>query len=248
MKYRIVGMLLSSVVMAACGGGSDKADGPAPLSQVQAERLSQAGYSNYLSKGATFEANSAFIGPGVTQSLTLSGEINWESHAGRAIVTGDGPEAGMTEVYWEKTLIFERRPAMDAIVAGLGGPRTPWIVRQPDPLTRQLDRLVGLIVGLASEQPDNALLVQQKEGSEFMRSDTLRKRAVDVLRYGNRNIYWLDAADGSMLRFEGNSSGGNAPVVIDIVERKAVDPEPPPAADVVPVDRVAEAYSVFTGG
>jgi len=163
-------------------------------------------------------------------------------------VRGDGREAGITEVYWEETFILERRPAMDAIVSGLGGPSAPWIARRPDPATRQLDRLIGLIVGLASEQPDNALLVQQKEGSEFMRNDTLRDTSVEVLRYGNRNIYWLDAANGSMLRFEGNSAAGNAPVVIDILERKAVDAPRPVESDVVPVDQVAEAYAAITGG
>lgn len=248
MKFQLLRVVVVGSLLVSCGGSDDKSGEPAPLTQVQAERLSQAGYTNYLAKGAEFEANSAFLGPGGNQSLTLTGLIDWEHHAGRAVVRGDGREAGITEVYWEETFILERRPAMDAIVSGLGGPSAPWIARPPDPSTQQLDRLIGLIVGLASEQPDNALLVQQKEGSEFMRNDTLRDTAVEVLRYGNRNIYWLDAADGSMLRFEGNSAAGNAPVVIDILERKAVDAPRPAAPDVVPVDRVAEAYAAIAGG
>jgi len=246
-KLRLVGVVALCALLVSCGG-DDKSGEPAPLTQTQVERLSQAGYTNYLAKGAEFEANSAFLGPGGNQSLTLSGLIDWEKHAGRAVVRGDGRAAGITEVYWEETFILERRPAMDAIVSGLGGPSAPWIARRPDPATRQLDRLIGLIVGLASEQPDNALLVQQKEGSEFMRNDTLRDTSVEVLRYGNRNIYWLDAANGSMLRFEGNSAAGNAPVVIDILERKAVDAPRPVESDVVPVDQVAEAYAAITGG
>ena len=203
---------------------------------------------NYLAKGAEFEANSAFLGPGGSQSLTMVGQIDWERHAGRAVVRGDGREAGISEVYWEETFILERRPAMDAIISGLGGPTTPWIARPPNPTNNQLDRLVGLLVGLASEQPDNALLVQQKEGSEFMRNDTLRDTAVEVLRYGNRNIYWLDVADGSMVRFEGNSAGGNAPVVIDVLARKAVTLTRPAETDIVPVERIAEAYAAVAGG
>jgi len=247
-KLRALVVVVACTLLSACGGGAKMTAEPAPLTQTQAERLSQAGYTNYLAKGAEFEANSAFLGPGGNQSLTLSGQIDWERHTGRAFVRGDGREAGITEVYWEETFILERRPAMDAIVSGLGGPSAPWIARRPDPATRQLDRLIGLIVGLASEQPDNALLVQQKEGSEFMRNDTLRDTSVEVLRYGNRNIYWLDAANGSMLRFEGNSAAGNAPVVIDILERKAVDAPRPVESDVVPVDQVAEAYAAITGG
>lgn len=248
MNFRVLVAVAACTLLFACGGDDRKTVEAAPLTQTQAERLSQAGYTNYLAKGAEFEAISAFLGPDGNQSLTLSGLIDWESHRGRAFVRGVGSEAGITEVYWEETFILERRPAMDAIVSGLGGPDTPWIAHQPNPSVRQLDRLVGLIVGLAAEQPDNALLVQQKKGSEFMRTDTLRDRAVEVLRYGNRNIYWLDATDGSMMRFEGNSPGGNAPVVIDILERKVVDPVRPPESDVVPVDQVAEAYAAITGG
>lgn len=248
MRVRIACVAVAvGACLASCGGG-DEPTGPQPLTRQQAERLSQAGYTNYLAKGAEFEANSAFLGPGGSQSLTMVGQIEWERHAGRAVVRGEGREAGISEVYWEETFILERRPAMDAIVSGLGGPATPWIARQPDPTNNQLDRLVGLLVGLASEQPDNALLVQQKEGSEFMRNDTLRDTAVEVLRYGNRNIYWLDVADGSMVRFEGNSAGGNAPVVIDVLARKAVTLTRPAETDIVPVERIAEAYAAVTGG
>lgn len=248
MRVRIACVAVTVAAFVAACGGSDEATGPQPLTRQQAERLSQAGYTNYLAKGAEFEANSAFLGPGGSQSLTMVGQIDWERHAGRAVVRGEGREAGISEVYWEETFILERRPAMDAIISGLGGPMTPWIARPPDPSKIQLDRLVGLLVGLASEQPDNALLVQQKEGSEFMRNDTLRDTAVEVLRYGNRNIYWLDSADGSMVRFEGNSAGGNAPVVIDVLARKAVTLTRPTEADIVPVERIAEAYAAVTGG
>lgn len=247
MRVRIACVAVAVAAFVAACGGSDEATGPQPLTRQQAERLSQAGYTNYLAKGAEFEANSAFLGPGGSQSLTMVGQIDWERHAGRAVVRGEGREAGISEVYWEETFILERRPAMDAIISGLGGPTTPWIARRPDPTNNQLDRLVGLLVGLASEQPDNALLVQQKEGSEFMRNDTLRDTAVEVLRYGNRNIYWLDSADGSMVRFEGNSAGGNAPVVIDVLARKAVTLTRPAEADIVPVERIAEAYAAVTG-
>lgn len=240
--FVIVGLLL-----AACGG-DDGSNEPQPLTQQQAERLAQSGYTNYLAKGAQFEANSAFLGPGDGESLTMVGTVDWERHVGRAVVRGEGREAGIVEIYWEERFILERRPALDQIVAARGGPSAPWIARAPEPASRQLDRLIGLVVGLASEQPDNAILVQQKEGSQFIRTDTLRNTPVEVLRYGNRNIYWLDSADGSMLRFEGNSAGNNAPVVIDIVERKAVDISPPVATDVVPVSQVAEVYAALLGG
>jgi hypothetical protein len=50
-----------------------------------------------------------------------------------------------------------------------------------------------------------------------------------------------------MLRFEGNSVGGNAPVVIDVLSRKDVDPARPKADDVVPAEQISEIYSGLMG-
>ena len=81
-----------------------------------------------------------------------------------------------------------------------------------------------------------------------MRTDTLRDRDVEVLRYGMRNIYWLAVDDGSMLRFEGNSASGSAPTVIDFLRLGAVDVPRPAEADVVPVSAIPEISAAFTGG
>ena len=232
--------------VAACGGDDGPAE-PKPLTPRQAEQLAQAGYMNYLAKGGEFEANSAFLVPGGNEALTMVGVIDWENHRGRAMVRGEGKDAGIAEVYWEEKFILERRPGLDTVISSLGGPKAAWIARAPDPASRQLDRLVGLIVGMAAEQPDNAVLLQQKEDAAFLRDDELRGTPVEVLRYSNRNIYWLNATDGSMLRFEGNSAGGNAPVVIDVVARKVVDPVRPDSADVIPVNQISEIYAGLMG-
>ena len=244
----LVGAVLC-VVAVGCGGSDGPSVGePRPLSDDEAVRLAQAGHTNFLEGGATFEANSAFLGTAPTQTVTLVGAIDWANHRGRAFVRANGPDEGLTEVYWEETFVLERRPAIDTIVNGMGGPATPWVARSPDPSTRQLDRLLALVFGLALEQPENALLLQQTEGSSFMRLDDLRGDPVEVLRYGTRNLYWLALDDGSMARFEGNSAGGTAPTVIDLLELGPVEVEAPPEDDIVPVEAVAEIYSAFIGG
>ena len=241
----LVGLL--AAVAAACGGG-DTSSESRPLSDAEAGRLAQAGYGNLLAGGARFEANSAFLGTDPLQTVTLVGEIDWEGHVGRALVRGGGPDETLTEVYWEEGVVIERRPAFDAIIAGMGGPTTPWIARAPEPSTRQLDRLLSVVFGLALEQPDNALLLQQTEGSAFIRADELRSEPVEVLRYGTRNLYWLAADDGAMLRFEGNSAGGTAPTVVDLVVLGPVEVPSPDPDQVIPVEAVAEIYSAAIGG
>lgn len=239
--------LLASLTLVVVGCGEDGPKGPQPLSRVQSERLAQAAFSNMQSGGAKFEANSAFLGVDDNIALTLVGEVDWTNHVGRAVVRGGGPDAGLTEVYWEESFVLERRPAVDQIVASRGGPATPWIMRQPEPQVRQLDRMLGILIGLAAEQPDNAVLLQQDEMNVFVRPDELRGSSVEVLRFGERSLYWLDADDGTMLRFEGNSAGGNAPTIVDFLKQGRVEIPRPAPTDVISRESISEIYDAFAG-
>lgn len=230
-------------VVAACGGGDDTS--PQPLSADQAARLAQAGFNNLLAGGADFEATSAMLSDAGNRTVLLSGVIDWQRHAGRAMVSISGPDDGITEVYWTEDAVYERWPESDATVSATGGPARPWIVRAPQPQTRQLDRLLGIILGLALEQPENALLIQQREGSAFVREDELRSRPVEVLRFGTRSSYWLALDDASMLRFEGNSSVGTSPTVVDFLRFGTIAVEPPPDGDVVPVESLSGLYAAL---
>lgn len=247
-------MVAAMAVLAACGGADSDATsttvpGPAPLTDDQAARLAQSGFANLQSGGAMFEAYSAFLVGEPRETVSMYGEVDWAGHTGRAIVRSEGGrDASVTEVYWTKDTVFERRPAMDALVEARGGPAQAWIARPAEPATRQLDRLIGLVAVLASEQADNALLIQQTEGSAFLRDDVLRDTPVEVLRYGTRNMHWLSQTDGLLMRFEGNSAGGTAPTIIDILERRVVELEPPPDADVVLAASLGELYDAFAGG
>lgn len=242
------------VVLAACGGGQSDATsttvpGPAPLTDDQAARLAQSGFANLQSGGAVFEAYSAFLVGEPRETVSMYGEVDWAGHTGRVIVRSEGGrDASVAEVYWTKDTVFERRPAMDVLVEARGGPAQAWIARPAEPSTRQLDRLIGLVAVLASEQPDNALLIQQTEGSSYLRDDVLRDTPVEVLRYGTRNMHWLSQTDGLLMRFEGNSAGGTAPTIIDILERRAVEVPAPPEADVVLAASLGELYEAFAGG
>ena len=245
---RIAWLVACITMIGACGSDDTSVSEPSPLTNDQAARLAQAGYSNLLAGGAEFEANSAFLGVQPSETVRLVGVVDWENHVGRAMVSSTGANAGLTEVYWNETTVLERWPGMDDLVSSLGGPNQPWVARPPEPATKQIDRLLAILIGLALEQPENAILLQQTEGSAFLRDDVLRGQDAEVLRYGTRNVYWLATDDGTMLRFEGNSSGGNAPTVIDFLELGPVDVPRPVAKDVVPASAIPEIYSTFAGG
>jgi hypothetical protein len=243
-------LLLAVGLTAAVGacGATETIEGPRPLSDEEAAKLAQATYANLLAGGAEFEANSAFLATQPRETVSLRGVVDWNTLTGRARVAATGPDATLVEVFWDTTAVYERRPAVDQIVAASGGPAAPWFVRSAEPSTRQVDRLIALVVGLASPQPENALLIQQTAGSGYIRADELRGEAVDVLRYGTRNYYWLAVTDGRLLRFEGDAASGGAPTVIDLIGPAVAEVSPPPESSLISATGYADLYSAVTGG
>ncbi|MBM3683622.1 MAG: hypothetical protein FJW83_03625 [Actinobacteria bacterium] len=86
--------------------------------------------------------------------------------------------------------------------------------------------VVAVVMGIALEAPENSLLIQHTARSEFVRTDRLQDRAVDVLRYGEWNRSW--AADGGthLVRFEGIAANGAAPTIVDLLEVGPVEVSP----------------------
>lgn len=197
-------------------------------------------YSNYTDKGASFVANTVVANGGA--QVTVQGDIDWVNHQGTASVSSTSSDATLTGVIWAENVVLERRPTLDQILVGMGLAPDPLIARAPN-MNSRLDQLIGVIVGLAAEQRDNAQLILQKEGSAFLRDDVLRGRDVKVVRYGTRNIYWIDSETGRMLRLEATSEGAGLPVVVDILERKPVKVTSPDPARVVAATDISEIYA-----
>lgn len=235
--------LAGLALLGACGGDSDSSPTTAPLTLDQANAIATALSDNLAGGGATFQMSTPSDLPG-GGTIQLSGEVDWEHHMGHAVVTGAGSEANVLELYWNEQALLERRSDMQVLVA-VTGPGVEWVLRPPD-LTRRLDQLVGIIAGLAGTQPDNPLLVQQEAGSAYLRDDELRGTKVQVLRYGERSVFWVDA-EGTMLRFEGVNEAGNAPVIFDVLSRGPQTITAPPQQQVVDVSQVAELWAAIVG-
>ena len=228
--------------LAACGGSESPSE--RALTSDEAAILANVQYSNLQVGGAAFEIAAADTASNT--SLSIVGEIDWTTHRGRAIVNASGREAGVVEVTWDLNQILERRRDVGALLTQLGYAPDAWIARPPDLTNRDLDRVIGIVAGMASEQPDNAILIQQKEGSAFVRNDMWKNTPVKVFRYGERSLYWIDAASDELRRFEGNNSQGNRPVIIDFVERKARRVTLPAKRTIVPISAIQEKYAAST--
>lgn len=234
-----------SLVAASVSCGSDEpVSTERPLTFDEATLLAGVQRDNYLDGGAVVEVTSSFLADGST--LSMRAEVDWVEHTGRALVIATGREVGVTEVYWNETTVFERLPVLNDLLVARGQTGVEFVARPPDADGRQIDRAIALLVGLASEAPDNPVLVQQKQGSAFLRDDVLRGESVQVLRFGDRTIYWLDS-NGSMVRFEGNSESLSAPIIIDVIERGAPSFQYPDPGSIILIDAVREMYDALLG-
>ena len=241
---RLVLLAAVGALAPACTSSNKATPSERALTFEEATLLASVQKQNYDDEGAIVRVNTAFTATG--DSMSMEAEIDWPGHQGRGLLSATGMENGIDEVFWVTDTVLERRPALNVVLTGRGFTGIDFVARPPDTATRLLDRAIAVVVGLAAKEPDNALLVQQKPGSAFLRNDVLRGTQVVVLRYGERNLYWLDAKTGEMLRFEGNAAGLNAPIIVDVLERGKRTITFPLVSAVVNVDEITQIYETVT--
>jgi len=236
---------MTTATISACSSGDESAsttkastDEGRQLTQAEAELLAGALFKNFDVGGATFDLTATFRASG--DSISLRGSIDWKKHIGSAVVTAVGAEAAVTEVYWNTSDVLEHRDGLDAALAAAGHPEANFVDRPPDPTGRELDGLLGLLIGLASKQRDNPQLVQQSGTARYLRADVVGDRPVTVFRYDS-SVFWVDGT-GSIARYDGVTSDGDRPVTIEFSALAAQDIPGPPADSVVPYESVADAY------
>jgi len=212
----LVVVTVFSLLLISCGDDSTTASQEnRPLTMEEAAILAQVLYNNYEIGGADFVATS-LTEPGGSQ-VQLQGIIDWRNHIGHAFVQATVPDAQISEVYWQQSFAAERRPTFDQVLMGRGTGPEPVLVRAPN-MNLRLDQMLGVITGLATQQPENAQLILQNPTAEFVRNDTLSGSDVMVLRYGERSLYWVATDSQRLMRFEGNNKNGTLPIIIDFPE------------------------------
>lgn len=221
---RRAGPAVVSLVVALASVGcspspsDDAPTGAVPLTLEQASLLAEVLHRNREAGGARFIVTARDTTTGAT--VVLDGQVDWTAGQGLADATGLRDAAGeVLAVAWTRDAVAEQR------ITG-----APFVLRGVDTSQRTADRLIAIVLGLATERPDNAQLMLQKPEAGFVRRDVLRGVDVVVLRYSERTLLWIDSDSGALLRFEGNDRQGTAPVVVDLIALGPVEVELPAVA------------------
>jgi len=231
----------AALLLAACGSAA--VDSTRPMTLVEASQLAQALATNKTRGGADFRITTLTELGGV--EMQWDGTVDWATKAGRASVTSSESPLQITQVWWTPTRFGERRPGLDSLLGPLVAAPEPVIFRPVD-LERRLDQVAAVVSLLSSDTPENAQLILQTEGSVFLRADRLRGRDAIVLRYGPRSVYWLDAATGSLVRFEGSDASGRLPIVVDLLALGARTIDLPSSERFVRPERLGSAAQLVT--
>jgi hypothetical protein len=241
-KLRRISIVSLLFVVSSCG--STKSETERPVNIDEASILADVLWRNYEAGGAHFRLVAK---SGTAEGdIAIEGDIDWVKHLGYGRVAGGSQPHPVNEVWWDAHSVAEWRPSLENEVRKLiPTAMNPVLLRDPEQETRRLDQLLAIIVGLSASMPENAQLIFQKADTSFLRTDVLRNRPVLVFRYGKKTIYWIDEKEKTLLRFEGNTSTGKYPIIIDFQDFGTKVLSFPRAASVVKVSEHKELSALI---
>jgi hypothetical protein len=229
-------VLVLALGLTACAAPS----GPRPITEDEADRLSEVLYTSFQDGGASFTMSSLWQ-DGTT--VQLRGDIDFAGHAGLAEVVSTGPDAKVSGVAWLNDTVLEYIPSLVTMAEqqGIGG--FTWVARPSDTVTYRVDAELSILRALASDVRENPQLLRQN-GVTWQRDDTLNGVAVEVFQYGVNTKFWVQKGTTRLLRFDGNNSDGNNPVIIDFSDPGVKTIDLPALDETVAVQDVAELYAL----
>lgn len=231
-----LGVVLT-LLLAACTTPGES--GPRPITEDEADRLADVLYTSFQDGGASFTLSSLWQ-DGTT--VQMKGDIDFAGHAGLAEMVSTGQDAKVTGVAWYNDTVLEYIPDLVALAEqeGRGGFR--WVARAADTDKYRVDTELSILRALASDVRENPQLLRQN-GATWQRNDTLNEVDVEVFQYGDATRFWVQKGTTRLLRFEGNNSDGNNPVVIDFSDPGVRKIDLPTLDETVAIQDVADLYA-----
>jgi len=240
---RAASAVASLSVTAACAAPSRGAHPPttlatggSTLTQAQALQLSSVLYRNFQAGGAVVKVEVAYTAGTI---VDMVGQIDFRHHEGHLSVTTvtAGTGTSVEDVDYTSTEVYEKGgPVVAQELAAHGHPGQTWVARAPDPTHRPIDKVIQILVALASPTRNNPLLVQESD-ARYLGMATRDGVATAVYRYNTAITYEVGVGDGILRRFTASVQGFSGPVTVDVTAPGVQALPPPPADRVLIVSR-----------
>jgi hypothetical protein len=235
-----VALVTATVALAACSSPT----GPRPVTSDEADRLSEVLFLNYDEGGSHFVLNAA---PTPDSAITIEGDVDFVNREGYALVSSTGSDGPVDGVIFSDAVVLENIPSLVNLASTVGVGSFTWVARPYDSTAYQLDSLLGVVLGLSGQQRENPLLLEQS-GAQWLREDTVNGAPVDVFEYSPQVRLWVEKDGTRLLRFEGNSSTLDRPIVVDLTEPGPVTLPRIQEDDVVQVGQIQDLYDAVRTG
>lgn len=240
MKTRGAVALGLVVLVASLIGCAPEPSGPRLVTEEEADRLSEMLYTSFQDGGASFTLSS-LSQDGTTTNMR--GDIDFARHAGLAELVSTGPDAKVSGVAWYNDTVLEYIPSLVALAEDQGTGGFRWVARAVDTETYRVDSQLAILRALSSDVRENPQLLRQN-GVTWVRDDALNGVEVEVFQYGESTRFWVQKGTTRLLRFEGNNSDGNNPVIIDFSDPGARTIALPALDETIAVQEIAELYAL----
>lgn len=229
-----------AILMAGLSGCAPEPSSARPITEEEADRLSEMLYTSFQEGGASFTFSSLWQ-DGTT--VQMRGDVDFAGHAGLAEFTSDGPDAKVAGVAWYQDTVLEYIPSLITLAEEEGRDGFLWVARTLDTEKYRVDAQLAIVRSLASDIRENPQLLLQN-GVTWLRDDVLNGVAVEVFQYGDRTRFWVQKDTTRLLRFEGNNSDFNNPVIIDFSDPGVRTIDLPTLDETVALQDIEELYAI----
>lgn len=202
--------------------------GPRAVTTEEAGRLALTRFRNYAAGGRAV----TIIVPNTAGTLTVTASVDFRAKTGSGTVQGDGRNAaGEGLIRWTPTTVMFH----PVTTSPQPPPESGWSSRALQTTGSALDTALSIVLGLAGDRPENALLLIQN-GATWIARDEVAGHRTDVMTGPNARgtddtsgtvRYWI-ADDGTMFRVQVAVASEPEPVLIDFDTHPYVPVQPVP--------------------
>lgn len=158
------------IVLAGCASPAPRpAPTPRPVTATESELLAVARFNNFDAGSRPFTADVTEKG----SALHLQGWVDYAAHVGYAAVTGTFAAQALL---WTPSSVAIRPQDADADgnpVLPIAPSNDSWVSHPLDATASRLDSLLGTLIALGTDRPDNPLLIQQT-GAFWLRTERVK--------------------------------------------------------------------------